>query len=177
MLSFKDRLTRPYTYIAADWEGDSSAVQTLQQWNKDFRKSLSFRDAHDLMQSRDSSLNCSIKTSLSSRIDESFRFILIVGNKTSVVRSGACHLCPSYNSYTKSCARGRFVDYRSYIDFECEKAVRDGLQIVVLYNSYTIDKSRCPDSVKNTGTHREMWAWDGSKWIWDYNKISTAIGQ
>lgn len=176
MLNIYERKLRPYTYIAADWDGDNNAVQTLKAWNADCRKSLSFKDAHDLVQARDSSLNCSIKTSLSSRIDESYVFILIVGDKTNTLRSGACHLCPSYNSFIKYCTRGRSVDYRRYIDFECEKAVRDGLQIIVLYNSHAIDKSKCPEAVKTVGTHKEMWAWDGNKFIWDYNKISTAMG-
>ena len=67
---------RPYTYIAADWEGDHTAVEILQKWNHDCRKSLSFKDAHDLVQARDSSLNCSIKASLRSRLNESHKFIL-----------------------------------------------------------------------------------------------------
>jgi len=166
---------RPYTYIAADWEGDSSAVEILQKWNNDYRKSISFKDAHDLVQARDSSLNCSIKNSLASRLDESYKFILIVGDKTKSVRSGGCHLCASYNSYKQFCARGHSIDYRSYIDFECEKAVRDGLQIVVLYNSYSIDRSKCPDAVKWEGTHREMWKIENNKYCWDYDKIASAI--
>lgn len=167
---------RPYTYIAADWDGDSSAVQLIQQWNHDCQKSILFKDAHDLVQARDSSLNCSIKTSLASRLDESYKFILIVGNNTKTVRSGSCQYCGSLNSYGHYCARGRSVDYRSYIDFECEKAVRDGLQIVVLYNSDSINKDKCPDVVKFKGTHKEMWSWGGSNWAWDYNKIAAAVG-
>lgn len=167
---------RPYTYIAADWDGDSNAVQEIQKWNNDYRKSISFKDAHDLVQARDSSLNCSIKASLSSRLDESYKFILIVGKNTKTVRSGSCQYCDSLNSYAHYCARGRSVDYRSYIDFECEKAVRDGLQIFVLYNSGSIDRGKCPDAVKLQGTHKEMWGRSGNNWVWDYNKIATAIG-
>ncbi len=167
---------RPCTYIAADWDGDSNAVQIIQKWNNDYRKSISFKDAHDLVQARDSSLNCSIKASLSSRLDESYKFILIVGKSTKTVRSGSCQYCGSLNSYNHYCVRGRSVDYRSYIDFECEKAVRDGLQIVVFYNSGSIDRDKCPDAVKWNGTHKEMWSWGGNNWVWDYNKIATAIG-
>jgi len=167
---------RPYTYIAADWDGDNNAVQILQQWNADYRKSISFKDAHDLIQARDSSLNCSIKSSLSSRLNESYKFILVVGNNTKTVRSGSCQYCNSLNSYCNYCARGHSVDYRSYIDFECEKAVRDDLQIVVLYNSSLIDKNKCPDAVKWQGTHREMWKTENGKNYWDYEKISSAIG-
>lgn len=167
---------RPYTYIAADWDGDSSAVQVIKQWNQDYRKSISFLDAHDLTQARDTSLNCSIKASLNSRLSQSYKFILIVGDKTKTVRSGSCQYCPSLNSYTHYCARGHSVDYRKYIDYECEKAVHDGLKIVVLYNSYSVDKNKCPDAVKSIGVHKEMWSFSVNGWVWDYNKIATAIG-
>ena len=55
---------RTRTYIAAEWDGDSDAVQQLHKWNDSNHFSLSFTDAHDLQQSRDGSLNCSIKRSL-----------------------------------------------------------------------------------------------------------------
>jgi hypothetical protein len=168
--------SRPCTYIAADWDGDKSAVQIIQEWNNDYRKFISFKDAHDLMQARDNSLNCSIKASLCSRLDESYKFILVVGNGTKTVRSGSCQYCSSLNSYSHYCARRHSVDYRSYIDFECQKAVRDGLQIVILYNSGSIDRDKCLDAVRWQGTHKEMWSWNGNSWAWDYNKIATAIG-
>lgn len=167
---------RPYTYIAADWDGDHAAVEILQKWNKDFRKSLSFKDAHDLVQARDSSLNCSIKASLRARLDESHKFILIVGKNTKTVRSGSCQYCNSLNSYAHYCAKGHSTDYRSYIEFECEKAFRDGLQIIVLYNSGSVDREKCPDIIKWAGKHSEMWSLRDGHWVWDYNKISTAIG-
>ena len=80
---------RTRTYIAADWSGDYDAVEQLHKWNSSKYWSLSFTDAHDLMQARDNSLNCSIKASLSKRMDASRTFILIVGNNTKSVRSEA----------------------------------------------------------------------------------------
>jgi len=167
---------RPYTYIAADWDGDSAAVTALKNWNNSKTKALSFKDAHDLKQARDGSLNCSIKRSLSDRLNQSYKFVLIVGEGTKNVRSGACHLCASYNSYGKYCARGYSVDSRSYIDFECDKAVDDNLEIVVLYNSASVDKSKCPEAIKRKGTHAAMWKRVGDKNYWDYDKIAAAIG-
>jgi len=164
---------RPYTYIAADWDSDGGVVQTLQRWNDSRTKALSFRNAHDLMQARDSSLNCTIKSSLSSRLNQSYKFVLIVGDGTKNVRSGACHQCNSYNSYTRHCARGYSVDHRSYIDFECEKAVSDDLQIVVLYNSSSVDRSKCPEAVRYKGTHQAMRNWSGAL---DYATIAASIG-
>ena len=71
---------RTRTYIAADWDGDNDAVKQLHYWNDNKYYSLSFTDAHDLQQSRDSSLNCSIKRSLAIRLDVSKTFVLIVGS-------------------------------------------------------------------------------------------------
>lgn len=128
------------------------------------------------MQARDSSLNCSIKTSLSKRLDVSKTFILIVGTNTKTVRSGSCQYCNSYNSYTYRCARGHNVDYRSYIEYECEKAWRDNLKIIVLYNATTVDKSKCPDILKNIGTHTAMCYYSDGKYYWDYQSVKNAIG-
>lgn len=140
-MTSRGRRTR--TYIAADWSGDYDAVEQLHKWNSSRYWSLSFTDAHDLIQARDNSLNCSIKASLSKKLDASKTFILIVGNSTKTVRSGSCQYCKNYKTYTYTCARGYSVDYRSYIEYECEKAVRDGLRIIVLYNAATVNKTKC----------------------------------
>ena len=84
---------RTKTYIAADWDGDKNAVEQLYKWKKSNYWSLDFHDAHDLTQARDSSLNCSIKSSLATRLDVSKTFVLIVGNTTKTVRSGSCQYC------------------------------------------------------------------------------------
>ena len=146
-------------YIAADWDGDKNAVEQLYKWKKSNYWSLDFHDAHDLTQARDSSLNCSIKSSLATRLDVSKTFVLI----------------GSYNSWTQSCARGHSVDYRSYIEYECEKAIRDGLKIVVLYNAGSVNKSKCPDSIKYHGTHVAMWKWENGQYYWDYQSVKRAL--
>lgn len=166
---------RTKTYIAADWTGDYDAVEQLHKWNDNDYWSSSFTDAHDLMQARDSSLNCSIKSSLSARLDASKTFVLIVGENTRTVRSGGCQYCESYNSYTQVCVRGHYVDYRSYIEYECEKAVRDGLKIVVLYNAATVTKSKCPDVIKNVGTHVAMCYYRDGKYYWDYQTVKKVL--
>ena len=167
---------RTRTYIAADWTGDQDAVEQLRKWNDSDSWSLSFTESHDLMEARDGSLNCSIKTSLGQRLDASKTFILIVGSNTKAVRSGSCQYCNSYNSYTSVCARGDSVDYRSYIEYECEKAVRDGLRIVVLYNATTVERSKCPDAVKNQGTHAAMCYYKEGQCYWHYQAVKDAIG-
>lgn len=167
---------RTKTYIAADWSSDKDAVDQLHVWNDSKYWSLSFTDAHELTQARDGSLNCSIKNSLNTRLDVSKTFVLIVGTNTKTVRSGSCQYCDSYNSWTKVCGRGYSVDYRSYIEYECEKAIRDGLKIVVLYNAATVDKSKCPDSIKNVGTHVAMCLYNSGSYSWNYQAVKDAIG-
>lgn len=166
---------RTKTYIAGDWDGDKDAIEQLHKWNDGNSWSLSFTDAHDLTQARDSSLNCNIKSSLATRLDASKTFVLIVGSSTKTVRSGGCQYCGSYNSWTSSCARGYSVNLRSYVEYESEKASRDELKIVVLYNAASVDKSKCPDAVKNTGTHIAMCYLDNSKYYWDYQAVKKAL--
>ena len=60
---------RTKTYIAGDWAGDKDAIDKLYQWNDSNYWSLSFTNAHDLTQVKDSSLNCTIKHSLKTRLD------------------------------------------------------------------------------------------------------------
>lgn len=92
---------RTKTYIAADWDHDKDAVDQLYRWKNGQKWSLDFHDAHELTQSRDSSLPCSIKTSLKTRMDASKTFVLIVGDHTDLVTKGSCHLCKSYNNVSR----------------------------------------------------------------------------
>ena len=62
---------RTRTYIAGDWDHDKDAVDALYWWNDNSRYGLSFLDAHELKQARDTSLNCSIKKSLAERLNAS----------------------------------------------------------------------------------------------------------
>ena len=166
---------RTKTYIAADWTGDASAVKALYAWKNNNHRELDFVDVHSVTQSRDSSLNCTIKSSLRQRMDISKTFVLIVGEKTKYLRSGGCQLCSSYNSYTGRCARGYSIDYKSYVDYECAKAVEAGIKIVVLYNSSIVNRDLCPDIVKNTSIHVPMHIWQNGVLKWNYQDIKTAI--
>ena len=166
---------RTRTYIAGDWTGDQDAINKLYEWNKGYW-SLSFTDAHELTQARDGSLNCSIKKSLKDRMDASKTFVLIVGKETDNLTAGGCQLCDSYNSYGKFCVRGHSVDYRSYIKYECEIAVDAEINIIILYNSTAIDKSKCPEAVRHLGTHIPMKKRNAyGELIWNYSAIRDAI--
>ena len=112
---------RTRTYIAADWDHDKDAVDALHYWNDNSKYGLSFSDAHDLKQARDTSLNCSIKKSLADRLDASKTFVLIVGDHTNELKAGGCQYCSSYNGYWGSCARGHIVDTRSILTLSVKK--------------------------------------------------------
>lgn len=169
---------RTRTYIAGDWDHDKDAVDKLHQWNDSNYWNLSFTDAHDLMQARDSSLNCSIKASLKQRMDASKRFVLIVGNNTNTVTAGSCQWCASYNSYTGSCAKNRSVDYRGYIKYECDKAVEAKIKIIVLYNGIYVNRAKCPEAVRNLGVHATMrYLGNDGRAYWDYTSVKNAFDE
>jgi hypothetical protein len=167
---------RTKTYIAADWDTDVDAVEQLHKWNDSKYWSLSFSDAHDLTQSYDSSLYCSIKSSLKTRMDASKTFVLIVGENTDSITKGGCQYCANYSSALKNCLKGRSVDYRSYIKYECDKAIEAGIKIIVLYNYACIYKSKCPEAVRDIGIHAKMqYIGTDGKYYWDYESVKAAF--
>ena len=83
---------RTKTYIAGDWTGDSDAIKKLYEWNESNYWSLSFIDAHEITKANDTSLNCSIKSSLKTRMDASKKFVLIVGENTNVLRRAVANI-------------------------------------------------------------------------------------
>lgn len=168
---------RNKTYIAGDWDNDHDAVEQIYKWKDSNRWGLDFHDAHAMKQARDSSLPCSIKKSLKERMDASKRFVLIVGDHTNTLTKGGCHLCSSYNSYLGYCARGYYTDKRSFIKYECDKAIEANIDIVVLYNSISVDRSKCPEVVRDVGKHVPMIfkGTDGS-YYWNYYAVKDALG-
>lgn len=164
------------TYIAGDWTNDKDAIDKLYEWNKDNNLNLTFTDAHSLTQANDDSLNCSIKRSLLSRLNSSKTFVLIVGTKTNSLKSGSCSYCESYWSTDQSCLKDYSVDLKSYIDYECKKAIDKDLKIVVLYKSTNVLKSNCPSIIKDKGSHLPMKKRnDLDKIVWDYQAIKNKI--
>ena len=166
---------RTKTYIAADWDNDKAAVDQLYSWKNNGRLNLDFHDAHELTQARDTSLPCSIKSSLKTRMDVSKTFVMIVGPGTDSVTKGGCRYCGSYNNWTRACARGHSIDTRSFIKYECDEAVAAGINIIVLYNSTVVDKKRCPEAVRNIGQHVPMQKWMNGTRNWDYDSVKKAF--
>lgn len=78
--------------------------------------------------------------------------------------------------YTCCCAKGYNVDFRSFIRFECDKAVNAGIKVIVLYKSTRVDKKKCPEIVKDKGTHLPMiMKTSEGKYCWDYQAVNKAF--
>lgn len=185
-MGINDMVYRTKTYIAGDWTGDSDLIQKLDEWNKNNNLALSFVNVHEVTQSSDSTLNCNIKRSLRKRLKITKTFVLIIGEKTFSLRSGACYLCKYYSgggwlNKSPSCYNGGNVDNRSYIQYECEMALKDFRagelkNIVVIYNGLLApDYSKCPSILHGVGTHIGSDMLDGRTHIWAYNRIKNAI--
>lgn len=168
---------RTRTYIAGDWDHDKNAVDTLYYWKNNRYLNFDFLDAHELRDARDTSLVCSIKKSLKERLDRSKNFVLIVGNHTTSLTRGSCAYCDSYISHWVSCSRGNSISFESFIEYECRQALEAEMNIIVLYNSQTVDRSKCPSSIRYKGYHMPMHKYDYMKreLTWDYNGIKTAF--
>lgn len=179
---------RTKTYLAGDWTGDKDLIDKLHEWNDSKRLALNFTDVHSLTSSNDATLNCSVKKSLRQRMKISKTFVLIVGKYTKDLRSGSCAICVNYSKglwgIAPYCTVSQFnhIDYRSYVDYECDMALKDYKEgkiknIVVIYNNrLSIDKSLCPDCLKNVGVHipSDRKGSDGKKY-WNYQEIKNAI--
>jgi hypothetical protein len=171
---------RTKTYIAADWTGDKDIIEQLYKWNNSNYLLLSFVDAHEFTQSRDTSLPCSIKDSLRERLNISKTFVLIVGEQTKVLRKGSCKYCNSYSSFSNRCMRYQNLDFRSFIEYECEMAIKDFQngdlsKIVVIYNYANVNKEKCPDCIKNFGKHINAYYYDEERPYWNYTAIKNEI--
>lgn len=180
-----DYVNRTFTYLAGDWDTDREAVEVLKGWNESNRWGLSFKDVHDLTSSKDSSLYCTIKASLRARMKISKTFVLIVGNHTKSLTSGSCgHCCfHKYDIWLGKyiCEKGYNYDSRGYVDFECDLALQSNINIIVLYKGTSVDKTKCPESLRNVGIHVAMktfkknYITGGWHSDWDYNAVKGAF--
>ena len=160
---------RTKTYIAADWDHDKDVVDLLRQWNDNEHLNLNFHDAHEEMsQARDDSLNCSIKASLRERLDASKTFVLIVGQYTNECRAGECSYCFKRNECGSTANT-------SFIEYECNKAVRDDLKIIVIYKSSRVNRLLCPEAVRYIGEHIPLFNIDGLMRKYNYQGIKEAF--
>lgn len=167
---------RTKTYLAADFDNDIEAINQLLNWNEsEYYSGIGFVNVHEFMQSRDTSYPCSIKKSLSTRMDMCKLFILIVGDKTNLVTKGSCQYCGQYRKLENMCFLNQHSNSKSFIEFECDRAKRDYLKgkikILILYNSPYIHKDRCPEPLRDIGIHYPM----KTNGKYDYQKVKFAF--
>ena len=111
-------------------------------------------------------------------------FILIVGQHTNEVTKGACYNngCGGYVRLLLSnpyCRYGYSINNKSYIQYECDLAIRENAKIVVLYKSVNVERNLCPGAVRYRGTHIAMKCRKntiyGSYIDWDYQAVKNAV--
>ena len=44
-----------------------------------------------------------------------------------------------------------------------------------MYNDINVDKSKCPKSIRNIGTHTTMVYYKDGKYYWDYQSVKRAF--
>ena len=178
-MSIDQLKNRTKTYLAGDWTGDYNAIEQIHKWNESDHYGLHFKDVHEYTQSYDTSNYCNIKKSLKKRMDISKKFVLIVGKDTDSLTKGSCRYCCYYQTYhtiAPKCKLGYAIDNRSYIQYECEMALKAGIEIVVLYNDTKVNKNLCPEVLRNIGTHKEIqYRGEDGKLYWDYQAVKDSI--
>jgi hypothetical protein len=181
-MGIEDRKYRTQTYIAGGWTEDADAIEQLHKWNDSDHWELSFRDVHSLTSSKDSSRPCSIKHSLSLRMNVSKTFVLVVGSETKTLRKGSCQYCDkrrwdymSVGGYV--CSSGRTYDSRSFVEYECDLAIKANVRIVILYNSTRVEYNKCPEQLLEIpdAIHIAMKVRYGDAICWNYQAVKKAI--
>lgn len=110
----------PTCYACFDGDTDIHYYRLMTAWNKNDKFDFSFKNAHDLTQSRDTSTEESIKASLRKRLNASDLLIVLVGEKTK-------------NLY-------------KFVRWEIEVAIEKEIPIIAvnLNKKKSIDNDRCP---------------------------------
>lgn len=111
---------RNKVYLAFDGDTDIHYYWLMRAWKQSDHSTFSFNDAHDLNTARDTSREASIKAQLSTRLQNSKAFVLLVGAKT------------------------RYL--HKFVKWEIEQAIKRDLPIVAvnLNGLRHIDETRCP---------------------------------
>ena len=116
---------RNNTYVAFDGDSDIAHYRIMTAWKANKHIDFDFHDAHDLNSARDTSSEESIKAQLRERMKASKQMLLLVGEKTRLLR--------------------RFVPW------EIELARKKDIPIIVvnLNGKKVFDGERCPTAIKD----------------------------
>ena len=148
--------TQMQMFITADWEQDQSVVTQIEQWNqKQGEKYLISKDL-ELLEDMEGEWFCFAKACLRQAIQETDIFLFVVGEDTLSVKEGCCPFCENYRSFSGNCAHGRITDKRGFLEFQCAVAKELHKKIIVLYHMDFVDKSKCPQLIREIGQHIAM---------------------
>jgi hypothetical protein len=115
---------RNKTYICFDGDTDMSYYRLMTAWHANQKFSFEFQNAHDLNTARDSSQEESVKRQLRERFANSRDFIVLIGEKTKLLRK--------------------------FVAWEMEVAVKLGLPIIgVNLNGSRERDGRCPAAIQD----------------------------
>jgi len=113
------------TYVAFDGDTDIRSYRIMQAWKAHDHIDFNFYDAHELNSARDTSTEESIKAQLRLRMADSKQMVLLVGEKTRLLRK--------------------------FVPWEIDLARKKDIPIIVvnLNDSREYDDARCPEAVKD----------------------------
>lgn len=115
---------RNKTYIAFDGDTDMASYRLMTAWHANPKFSFEFQNAHDLNTARDSSQEESIKRQLRERFANSRDFIVLIGEKTKLLRK--------------------------FVQWEMDVTVRLGLPIIAVnLNGSRERDDRCPAAIQD----------------------------
>lgn len=116
---------RNKVFVSFDGDNDIHYYRLMKAWKQNDRTDFNFYDAHDIKQARDTSLEVTIKRSLSDRLLNSKIFVILIGERT------------------------RYLT--KFVRWEMEQAISLGLPIigVNLNGLRQQDSDRCPPIIKN----------------------------
>lgn len=116
---------RNRVFISFDGDTDIHYYRLMKAWKQNDRTEFDFLDAHDITQSRDSSLEESIKRSLRERLRQSGVFVSLIGEST------------------------RYL--RKFVRWELDQAIVAGIPIigVNLNGRRSLDPDRCPPILRD----------------------------
>jgi len=119
-MSYKNK-----TYVAFDGDNDINYYRLMQAWKANESIDFNFYDAHDLNNARDTSTEESIKSQLRERMANAKQMIVLVGEKTRLLRK--------------------------FVPWEIELARKKDIPIIIanLNGGKGYDSSRCPSALKD----------------------------
>lgn len=111
---------RSKTYVAFDGDSDMNYYRLMEAWRATDGSRFNFINAHDINMAKDSSQVASIKRQLAERLNNSRIFVLLIGERTRLLRK--------------------------FVRWEIERAIQSDLPIVCcnLNGKRSMDQGLCP---------------------------------